>query len=407
MTHNAAVLESHDAPLKRREAGKSESRLRILVVGKYYPPFVGGIEANTASIARRLKRRHDVTVLVNAHDGVDVTESVDGVTVIRRRPQWVIQSQPISLTMFRDVRLSNYDVIHFHAPNPLAAAQLWRRLIFQRKRPALVITHHMEIAGRKLLRLLTLWPYRWLASRADAVIVTSQKNAAISRDLPAGVHTTAIPLGLDATRYILSEDMRAAAKAWRRSLAGDAPVVGFLGRHARYKGLDVLMRALAELPGVHAFVAGDGDERQATEQLSRDLGLTDRVHFLGKIDEASKLRLLAAIDVFAFPSTEITEAFGVSQMEAMLCGAPVVATDLPTGVTDVAIHETTALLATPGSAESLRACIEAVLFDATLANRLSHAGKQHVLTKMDEDIVTVIACEKIENVAYNRRLHHH
>lgn len=400
MTLNAAVLESHDAPLKRREAGKSESRLRILIVGKYYPPFVGGIEANTASIARRLKRRHDVTVLVNAHDGADVTEQLDGVTVIRRRPQWVIQSQPISLTMFRGVRLSNYDVVHFHAPNPLAAAQLWRRLVFQRNRPALVITHHMEIAGRKLLRLLTLWPYRWLASRADAVIVTSQKNAAISRDLPAGVHTTAIPLGLDATRYILSEDMRAAARTWRRSLAGDAPVVGFLGRHARYKGLDVLMRALAELPGVHAFVAGDGEERQSTEQLSRDLGLTDRVHFLGKIDEASKLRLLAAIDVFAFPSTEITEAFGVSQMEAMLCGVPVVATDLPTGVTDVAIHNETALLAIPGNHESLRSMIAGILDERDLATRLGTAGRLHILTSMADDAVSDHACAVIEHSGY-------
>lgn len=384
------------------EAGELDSRLRILIVGKYYLPFVGGIEANTASIARRLAQRHDVTVLVNSHDGADVTEQLSGVTVIRRRPQWVIHSQPISLAMFKNVRLSSYDVVQFHAPNPLAAAQLWWRLVWQRRRPAIVITHHMEIAGRKLLRLLTLWPYRWLASRADAVIVTSRKNAAISRDLPTGIPTTAIPLGLDATSYILSEDIRLEARSWRRSLAGDAPVVGFLGRHARYKGLNVLMQALAQLPGVHAFLAGDGPERLPIERLSRDLGLGDRVHFLGKIDEAMKLRFLSAIDVFAFPSTEITEAFGVSQMEAMLCGVPVVATDLPTGVTDVALDGKTALLAIPGDPESLRSCIARILRDPVLRSSLSDAGRRHILTNMAEDTVTEQACTIIEKAAYRR-----
>lgn len=252
------------------------------------------------------------------------------------------------------------------------------------------------------MRLLTLWPYRWLASRAEAVIVTSWKNAAISKDLPRGVRTTAVPLGIDPARYVLSERLRAAGRIWRCSLAGNAPTIGFLGRHARYKGLDVLMRALADLPGVHAFIAGDGAERASTEQLSQTLGLADRVHFLGAIDETDKLKLLCAIDAFVFPSTEITEAFGVSQMEAMLCGVPVVATDLPTGVTDVAIDGVTALLATPGCSKSLKASIAAILGDRDLATRLGSAGRQHVLNNMAEETVAEMACKVIEAAASHR-----
>lgn len=402
MSAKAAVLERPEPVADIASAPVAAKRLRVLIVGKYYPPFVGGIEANTASIARWLARRHEVTVLANAHDGRDAVEQVDGVTVIRRRPQWLVQSQPISLKMFRGVRLSDFEVIHFHAPNPLAAAQLWLSLALRRRRPAIVITHHMEIAGRRLLRLLTLWPYRWLASRAAAVIVTSRKNAAISKDLPPGVQTTAVPLGIDPTRYVLSDALRVEARAWRQSLAGEAPTIGFLGRHARYKGLDVLMRALAGLPGVHAFVAGDGAERAATEQLSRTLGLSDRVHFLGAIDETAKLRLLCAIDAFVFPSTEITEAFGVSQMEAMLCGVPVVATDLPTGVTDVAIDGVTALLATPDCVESLTARIGAILSDRDLAARLSAAGQRHILSNMTEVVVAARACDAIEAAAFRQ-----
>lgn len=369
---------------------------RVLVLGKYYEPFAGGIEANTASIARRLARRHAVTALVNAHDGQTGSEVRDGVEVIRRPVDLHLKSQPISLSLFRGVKLSDYDVVHLHAPNPFVAVQLWLRLSMRRRRPAVVITHHMEIYGRRLLRLLTLWPYRWLASNAAAVIVTSRKNAAISRDLPRGIETVAVPLGIDVSHYPVTDQLKAEALDWRRGLVGDAPAIGFVGRHARYKGLDVLMHALTRLPGVHALIAGDGAARGPTEALAGELGLSDRVHFLGSVDEATKLQLLRAIDVFAFPSTEITEAFGVSQMEAMLCSAPVVATDLPTGVTDVAIDGETALLAQPGSAESLATQIHRLLTDPGLAARLAAGGRQHILTHMGEDVVAERASEVIE-----------
>src|SRR5690606_7166741 len=96
-----------------------------------------------------------------------------------------------------------------------------------------------------------------------------------------------------------------------------------------------------------------GPFREPCMQLAAELGVADRVHFPGALSAAEKSRLLLAIDVFAFPSTEITEAFGVSQLEAMLHGTAVVASNLPTGVTDVAIDEVTALLAEPGNADQL------------------------------------------------------
>lgn len=369
---------------------------RVLVLGKYYEPFVGGIEANTASIARHLARRHEVTALVNAHDHQVGEDYRDGVRILRRKVNVHFKSQPVSFGLFNGVRLSDYDVVHFHAPNPFAAALLWVGLLTSRRRPSVIITHHMEIYGRKLLRFLTLWPYRQLAAKASNVIVTSKKNAAISEDLPKKVNALAIPLGIDVARYPISDLQHEAGRAWRRSIVGDAPVVGFMGRHARYKGLDVMMRALTQLPEVHALIAGDGPARAPTEQLAQELGLSDRVHFLGRIDDETKLKLLTSIDAFIFPSTEITEAFGVSQMEAMLCGAPVVATDLPTGVTDVAVDGQTALLAQPGSSESLTDCIRTMLSSPDLATKLSQAGRQHIIRNMTEEVVAERTCAVIE-----------
>ncbi|MFT4252816.1 MAG: glycosyltransferase [Caulobacter sp.] len=372
---------------------------KILIVGKYYHPFRGGIEANTASVAELLAQSHQVTALVNRHAPDARDEVINGVQVIRKPVEITVKNQPLALGLFRGVDLADYDVIHFHAPNPYVAALLWTKLFLGGIKTPLVITHHMEIYGRKLLREASIGFYRWLARRARSVIVTSKKNADISLDLPKGIKTTVIPLGIDEDNYVVTDQIRAEGRAWRAELAGDAPMIGFLGRHARYKGLDVLMKALAEMPGVHAAIAGDGPERAGAEQLVQTLELADRVHFLGKINDDDKLRMLSTIDAFAFPSTEITEAFGVSQLEAMLCGAPVVATDLPTGVTDVAIHEETALLAAPGSVESLTAQLRRMIDDRALASTLAENGRRHVLVNMSEQVVARRTCDVIERAA--------
>lgn len=371
----------------------------ILVIGKYYPPFMGGIEDNTASIASALAENNSVTAVVNAHDGgPDHEEVMDGVRVIRRRPLATIASQPVALHLLRGIDLARYDIVHFHAPNPFASAMLLGALAMTRKRPVLYITHHMDIQGRVGLREMSLGLYNWLIRHSQAVIVTSMKNARISRDLPNGAPLIAVPLGIRPDRYVVTDIEREEAAAWRASLAGDRPLVGFLGRHARYKGLDILVRAVASIPGLHAAIAGDGPYRRQAEDLSRRLGVADRIHFLGGVDHRMKVKMLSVLDAFLFPSTEITEAFGVSQLEAMMCGAPVIASNLPTGVTDVAIDGQTALLCKPSDPVDLALQIERMLGDRPFAQRLSRQAKAHVMSSMTHERIQIRTRQVLEGI---------
>lgn len=354
---------------------------KILIVGKYYYPFFGGIEENTRLVAEYASRFHDVTVLAFNHIQGDTEERIGGVTVRRRDVQFRLKSQPISLKLFSGIDLAAFDLIQVHSPNPYATALLLFRRLFSRKVP-IVVTHHMDIYGHHLMRAVSLPIVRHLIRAARVTMVTSQKNLDGSNDLPAGAPYEVVPLTVAEEDYQVSPALREEALMWRRSLCGHAPLVGFVGRHVRYKGLPVLMEALAKLPGVHAFIGGDGPCRQQAEGLARQLGISDRIHFLGHLSHREKLRLLVALDVFVFPSTEITEAFGISQMEAMLCGAPVVASDLPTGVTDVAIHGRTALLAPPNSPVLLAERINQLINDRPLAAKLAMAGREHVLSNM-------------------------
>lgn len=360
---------------------------KILIVSKYYYPFNGGIEENVRYVAEYSAIFHDVTVVSSNHENGNAEDRINGVTVKRRNVHLHLKGQPISLGLLSGIRLGDYDLVHFHSPNPFATALFLARRLFCRRTPV-VVTHHMDIFGRRLLRHLSLPPIRHLIRGAAATIVTSQKNIAVSRDLPKDANYKVVPLAVSPENYVIDETLRRDASAWRTLLAGEAPVVGFIGRHARYKGLPVMMEALAKLPGVHALVGGDGPYRQEAENKAKELGIADRVHFLGRLHHRDKLKLLVALDVFVFPSTEITEAFGISQMEAMLCGVPVVASDLPTGVTDVSIDGHTALLAPPGDSDGLAGQVQRLIEDRALAERLAETGRRHVLTNMTYDSVS-------------------
>lgn len=367
----------------------------ILVISKYYYPFSGGIEENVRAVSEYAARKHAVTVIANNHENGNKEETINGVKIIRRHVDMVFKSQPISMNFFSGIKIDNYDVVHFHSPNPLVTLQFLSRALFSKRVPV-VVTHHMDIFGRKLLRALSIPMIRSMVRNARYTIVTSQKNRKISADLPATGNYVAIPLAIVPEDYVIDDSLKAEASAFRERLCGNAPVVGFIGRHARYKGLHVLMRALREMPEVHAIIAGDGPYRSSIEKLAHDLGMENRIHFLGKVSHRDKLKVLTALDVFVFPSTEITEAFGISQMEAMMCGAPVVASNLPTGVTDVSIDGETAVLFEPGSIASLQEKLSYILENKKYAGELAERARQHILKNMTNEIVSKQTVDLLE-----------
>jgi rhamnosyl/mannosyltransferase len=197
--------------------------------------------------------------------------------------------------------------------------------------------------------------YRRLAHKATCILVNSLRNAAGSRDLPPrAAPFIEVPWGVDPAPYQIDGTLRAELTAERRRRFGDAPVIGFVGRFVRYKGLPILVDAMARLDGAHALLIGDGPLRAGIAEKIRAAGLGERVHLLGDVDEAAKIRAMAMMDLLAFPSIETTEAFGLAQVEAQMMGLPVVASNLPTGVIDVTLDNVTGLLVCAARERALR-----------------------------------------------------
>jgi glycosyltransferase involved in cell wall biosynthesis len=243
-------------------------------------------------------------------------------------PRRLCRSPDLAAALGR--KLADCDVVHVHSlfwwltAAAARAAAAARVPYFVSPRGMLV----PELVARRGRLRKSVWlrlvEHRTLA-RAAGVVVTSAKEAEAARafglELPALFE---IPNGLDPATFSTRE-AELPPPAIVSALARQ-PLILYLGRLSWKKGLEVLVPALAEIPGATLAIAGNDDEmlRPALERLARDRGVQERVFFLGPVDMPEKVALLHGAALLALPS--ISENFGNVVLEAMAAGCPVAVT---------------------------------------------------------------------------------
>jgi len=147
----------------------------------------------------------------------------------------------------------------------------------------------------------------------------------------------------------------------------------FVGRLEKWKGVDVLLRAFAQLrvASCELRVVGDGSQREHLEQLTRDLGIADRVEFLGYIPSNTLAQYYAESEIFCGLSR--SEALGNVFLEAQAAGCAVIGTTVG-GIPDIIEHEKTGFLVAPGNIDAAASAIKRILEDADLRDRIQKAG---------------------------------
>ena len=244
---------------------------------------------------------------------------------------------------------------------------------------------YRRLLGRKYRLLFTSAAQRhhtgftkWLIRQQDALIATSPQ-AASYLERPA----TVILHGVDTEIFHPTEDKRGLRKAL--GLDPDAVLIGCFGRVRAQKGVDLLVRAalrlFADRPRAQMVFTGriTADNQQFTDELKAEIaaaGLTDRIRFLGELPWDEVVRHYQAMDLFAAPAR--WEGFGLTPLEAMACGVPVVATRV--GAYETLIREgQIGSLVPPDDLDALTAALAHWLDDAPARETAGRAARAHVV----------------------------
>jgi N-acetyl-alpha-D-glucosaminyl L-malate synthase BshA len=362
---------------------------RKLRIGILCHPTYGGSGVVASELALSLADAgHDVHVF--SHEVPPRLARSPGLVQMHRAqgvPYPLFHSTPHDLAITSAIldihRASGLDILHAHYALPHAVSAFLARSAAESDRgrpaPRIVTTLHGTditlIGNDPSYAPLT----QFVIGASDAVTAVSHWLARETRArfcldgvLPHGVEV--IHNFVDTDWF--SPSSRREASACRRP---DGPSVVHVSNFRPVKRVPWLVRAFAaSLKGRAAtlVLVGDGPDQLESRSVARELGIADRVLFLGERDVLPEL--LAPADVFALSSS--SESFGLSALEAMSCGTPVVATDVG-GVGEVVEHGVTGFLSPANDLESFASNLAALLFAPDNARKMGAAARESALRR--------------------------
>ncbi len=354
--------------------------LRVLHIGKFYPPYRGGMEVFLCDLVTAQRAQG-----IDAHALVHGKPLPDDPPWLERVPvQFHLVYAPFALgfrkALARTIRRIRPDVLHLHMPNNSA---LWALTVPGARGIPWVVHWHSDVVVSeiKLSVALAYALYRpfehALLDGAERILATSPPYLEASRPLQYW-HSkcVTVPLGIDMEHLPSAEP----CDAWS---PGTALRLLSIGRLTYYKGFETLIEAVCALPDVELLIVGEGelrDDLDARIHAAQSRGAVGKVRLLGNLDDAPKHALLASCDVFCLASRERTEAFGVVLLEAMYHAKPCIVTDLPgSGMPWLVAHARAGLRVPIEDVDGWRNAITRLRHDPLLRQRLGASGRQALL----------------------------
>lgn len=341
--------------------------MKILQLGKFYP-IMGGVEKVMYDLLMGLAAegvKCDM-LCANGDKGSNVIEVAPDCKVVCTKTmvkKYATMISPQMIPMLRRIS-SQYDIIHVHHPDPMAALALW----LSGYKGKVVLHWHSDIVKQKKLLSLYLPLQRWLIKRADLIVGTTPVYISASPHLASVQNKcTYLPIGIDAV-----EPDPQKVQELRQRYEGKK-IVFSLGRLVHYKGYRYLIDAAKYLNDDYVvLIGGAGALYDELQQQIDDNGLNSRVKLLGRVSDEDLPSYYGACDVYCLSSIMKTEAFAIVQIEAMSCGKPVVSCDIDgSGVPWVNSNGESGLVVETENGEALARAITSVTTDEDLYRRLS------------------------------------
>lgn len=335
-----------------------------------YPPLAAGITGYIHDVAEQSARDgHEVHVRTTGSSGSDLRLSC-GTQVHHHREYGRLMACPISPALVTRVALERADVLHLHMPCPTSELGV----LANRRGTPIVVSFHARLGRQRGLEPFYAPLRTALLRRAFRVLVSSPTMAAAPELALAGGKIEVNPYGSSPRLRSTQSDVP------RRNGSDRELRLLFVGRLVYYKGVEVLIRALASAgDGISLTIIGEGPMDSELRSLSASLGVSDSVAFLGAVDDDQLRAAYGDHDVFVLPSISQAEAFGLALVEAMAAGLPAISTELGTGTSWVNVDGESGLVVPPGDVDALVEAIESMRPPA-LRRRLSEGAKSRADT---------------------------
>jgi len=395
--------DSSRATRLKKEGIGFRRRLRVAIVNSFYPPWRGGEEVHCKNLAEELtKRGHQVSVYCSSLPLPPGDRESNGVMVHGHRTFGLFFGVPICPGIFWSLLKCRCDVIQAEFPNPAFA--FFAVLVASLKGIPAVITYHNDLppvtpVAKVLVELHDRFFARVYFRAFSAIVATTAVYPRGSR-LLRGMRYFVIHNGVDVRRFRPKTDTDSYSEGdtdglpaplvdRKRSgsaggaqqptkVEGYALFVAAMGKWHRYKGLDVLLKAYTlyfKKGGKRRLlIVGEGSERPSYEALARSLGISQRVEFLGDVADAELPEVYRHAGVYVSASLNRSEGFGLTVLEAMASGLPVLATDVG-GLPELVRDGYNGFLVKPGDFVSLAEALLR-LDDDRLAAELGAKGRK-------------------------------
>lgn len=350
--------------------------MNILMVSPYFYPEGGGLERYVYSVSRLLvEEGHRVVVVCAGRERLG-EEEMGGIRVVRVRPWWRVSNTPVAPALYtralEAVKSCEIDLIHAHTPVPFAVEMAV--LVAEKNRVPFVVTYYSSGVHAPSLCLKLAWKFyepveKW-SLRHACRITTLSRHASEYLAEKHHASSTVIPPGVWGTQE-------------HHEYTPQVLFVGQLDRAHQWKGLEILMRAVAQLSeveGLKLVVVGEGDYREHYQRLAEECGIGGIVEFRGRLGDDALMEEYRRAGVLVLPSTSGAESFGMVLIEAMSCATPVIGSSIG-GVQEVIRPGVTGILVPPGDVSSLSEALRQVLSDKKLMQRLGEEGRREVKDK--------------------------
>jgi phosphatidylinositol alpha-mannosyltransferase len=355
--------------------------LRVCLVSAAYHPYPSGVSEHVRHLALGLHRLgQDVAVLTTHFPGDEHNPDPFPVTRFGRAVLVPMNGSyatvPVGLRLGAQVRRylagREFDIVHCHGLH-------WPEIAYwalRHSRSVNIVTFvtagfRIHTAGSGLYRFL----FRGHLGRIRARIAISERARAAAEPYVPG-DWRIIPCGVDTERFRPGLPPPGCVGPDASSVKRDAPLILFLGRLDRRKGLAVLLRALplirSRVPGARLAVVGSGPLESEARRLARALHIAGAVEFAGRPTDEDLPRWFANADLYCSPALG-GETLGIVLLEAMASGAPTIASRIP-GYDETIRDGIDGLLFAPGNAAALADAAIRVLCDPGLSTRLRAAG---------------------------------